>query len=104
MPEDESRTSTASLKIEDEMLHVPDSVEDAEPRSNMPGVVWHRGLESWEVRVDFKGHRCLHGYIKPRDDSSEEIDRARVIAETRLLELESRNRISTSPFKEVAVR
>lgn len=44
------------------------------------GVAWHRGMEGWEVRLEAQGRRVLGGYFVPRDDSAEEVERARLAA------------------------
>ncbi|CAK0792227.1 unnamed protein product, partial [Prorocentrum cordatum] len=64
----------------------------AERRSGVPGVVWKNGSKTWYVRLqkDVDGKRTtLHGgYFTPKDDTPEELERARLLAVARLRELE----------------
>jgi len=44
------------------------------------GVVWHKGMEGWEVRVEARGRRILGGYFLPQEENDEEVERARLAA------------------------
>jgi len=61
-----------------------------EPASGVQGVLWHRGMESWEVRVEAHGYKLLGGYFKPRDNTAAAIEQALAAAlEQRRMMLES---------------
>lgn len=93
-----------------------DSVEDAAPEATAPEVAdsgfdvtifeeapmsrksagsvkWHTGLEAWEVRVESKGKRVVHGFFRPHDATAAGREAARLQAEGRLEALERDLRI-----------
>lgn len=63
-----------------------------EPRSEVRGVTWHRGLGAWEARVDLGGRRRLAGYFHPMDKSDSEVLRARLLAEEQVAMIDRRER------------
>jgi len=54
------------------------------------GVCWHTGKHAWEVRYNAAGKKKAGGTFKPKDDTAEDIERARLAAVEcrRRLELE----------------
>eukprot|EP00929_Paragymnodinium_shiwhaense_P062821 TRINITY_DN31380_c0_g1_i1.p1 TRINITY_DN31380_c0_g1~~TRINITY_DN31380_c0_g1_i1.p1 ORF type:complete len:732 (+),score=212.20 TRINITY_DN31380_c0_g1_i1:99-2294(+) len=70
-----------------EVQKVIEEAAAAVPQSELTGVRWHKGLQSWEVRVENKGHMAVDSYIRPRNLSKEEIDRARHEAEQRCMQV-----------------
>lgn len=67
------KTTSSSQETSDEpspsTIGQKDGALVGEPESGAAGVIWHRGLESWEVRVDAHGYKMLGGYFKPKDDT-----------------------------------
>jgi len=46
------------------------------PSSGADGVLWHNGLEGWEVKIEIGGRQMLGGYFKPKGTSEEAVHAA----------------------------
>jgi len=64
----------------------------AERQSGCPGVSWHRTSKRWMVRMKISGKDKTFGYFHPKDDTPEEVERARLAAVERRREVEAEHR------------
>merc|ERR1739838_1109882 len=80
LEDDETLVESSAGKIDAAVANDRKEVYTSIPESGVKEVLWHRGLESWEVRIEAHGYKMLGGYFKPQDGSDEARDRALIAA------------------------